>query len=70
MLVFAGGIGEHSADVRAGVCERLALLGVEIDTARNDASEPLLSTGSSRVIVRIVPAQEEIQMAREVRKRL
>ena len=70
MLVFAGGIGEHSADVRAGVCERLALLGVEIDSVRNAASEPLLSTGSSRIIVRIVPAQEEIQMAREVRKRL
>ncbi|MBV8629512.1 MAG: acetate/propionate family kinase [Silvibacterium sp.] len=70
MLVFAGGIGEHSADVRAGVCEQLALLGVEIDPARNAASEPVLSTGPSRVVVRIVPAQEEIQMAREVRARL
>ncbi len=70
MLVFAGGIGEHSADVRAGVCKQLALLGVELDGSRNAASEPLLSTPSSRVIVRIVPAQEEIQMAREVRKRL
>ena len=70
MLIFAGGIGEHSADVRAGVCQRLALLGVELDHTRNAASEPLLSTDSSRVAVRIVPAQEEIQMAREVRKRL
>ena len=70
MLVFAGGIGEHSADVRAGVCERLALLGVEFDAAHNAASESLLSTNSSRIIVRIVPAEEEIQMAREVRARL
>jgi acetate kinase len=70
MLVFAGGIGEHSADVRAGVCERLALLGVELDAARNAASESLLAAESSRVIVRIVPAEEEIQMAREVRARL
>ena len=70
MLVFAGGIGEHSAEVRAGVCERLALLGVEIDSARNSASEPILSSDTSRVPVRIVPAQEEIQIAREVRARL
>jgi len=70
MLVFAGGIGEHSAQVRAGVCERLALLGVGLDATRNAASEPILSTGSSHVVVRIVPAQEEIQMAREVRARL
>lgn len=70
MLVFAGGIGEHSADVRAGVCERLALLGIDLDAARNAASDPLLSTDSSRVIVRITPAQEEIQMAREIRTRL
>ena len=70
MLVFAGGIGEHSAEVRAGVCERLALLGVELDSARNAASEPVLSRDSSSVEVRIVPAQEEIQMAREVRARL
>jgi len=70
MLVFAGGIGEHSAQVRIGVCERLALLGVGLDATRNAASEPILSTGSSHVVVRIVPAQEEIQMAREVRARL
>jgi len=70
MLVFAGGIGEHSAQVRSGVCERLTLLGVELDTARNEASQSLLSTDASRVTVRIVPAQEEVQMAREVRKRL
>ena len=71
MLVFAGGIGEHSAPVRAGVCERLAFLGIDLDPARNAAAaEPLFSTDSSRVAVRIVPAQEEIQMAREIRARL
>jgi acetate kinase len=70
MLVFAGGIGEHSAQVRANVCAQLAMLGVELDAARNAASERVLSSHRSRVTVRIVPAQEEIQIAREVRKRL
>ncbi len=70
MLVFAGGIGEHSAQVRAEVCGPLGLLGVTLDPERNAASASVLSSDDSRVTVRIVPAQEEVQMAREVRVRL
>ena len=70
MLVFAGGIGEHSAQVRAEVCARLGLLGVQLDAQSNAASKSVLSSKESRVEVRIVPAEEEIQIAREVRKRL
>jgi acetate kinase len=64
-LVFAGGIGEHSAPVRADVCSQLRLLGVELDAARNGTGDGVLSTGP--VQVRIVPSQEEAQIAREVR---
>lgn len=70
MLLFAGGIGEHSAQVRSEVCARLSILSVKLDADRNTASEPQLSSGDSSVVVRIVPAQEELQMAREVRARL
>jgi acetate kinase len=70
MLVFAGGIGEHSAPVRADVCGRLGLLGVAFDPERNATSASVLSSDDSRVTVRVVPAQEEIQIAREVRARL
>jgi len=70
MLVFSGGIGERSAQVRAGVCGQLGVLGVDLDAERNDASGRILSSGTSRVEVRVVPAQEEIQIAREVRARL
>jgi acetate kinase len=66
-LVFAGGIGEHSPQIRAAVCDRLAILNIHLDSAKNAASEPILSTDKSAVQVRIVPAQEESQMAREVR---
>ena len=61
-LIFAGGIGENSAQVRADVCSQLGLLGVELDAARNAG---VLSTGP--VEVRVVPSQEEAQIAREVR---
>lgn len=69
-LVFAGGIGEHSAEVRAKVCAQLRLLGVEINEERNQASQALLSLEESPVEVRIVPSQEEAQIAREVRSLL
>jgi acetate kinase len=65
-LVFAGGIGEHSAEVRARICAQLKLLGIEIEAARNRASESILSTG--RIEVRIVNTKEEAQIAREVRR--
>ncbi len=64
-LVFAGGIGEHSAAVRTNVCSRLGLLGVALDQAANGSSAEVIS--SSKVEVRIVPSQEEAQIAREVR---
>ncbi len=70
MLVFAGGIGERSAQVRANVCAQLAVLGVDLAEDQNMASKPIISNDASRVGVRIVPAQEEVQMAREVRTRL
>lgn len=70
LLVFAGGIGEHSAQVRASVCAKLKLLGVGLDSPRNDKAESIVSSAGSTVQVRIVPAQEEAQIAREVRRLL
>jgi acetate kinase len=67
MLVFAGGIGERSAQIRANVCAHLSILGVYLAKDRNAAPEPLISADASRVEVRIVPAQEEVQMARVIR---
>ena len=43
-LVFAGGIGENSVEVRARVCSGLQFLGIELDEARNIANAPVIST--------------------------
>ncbi len=67
LLVFTGGIGEHSADVRANVCRRLAFLGVTLDAGRNDMSGLLISADASRIAVRVVPSEEEKQIAWECR---
>jgi acetate kinase len=65
-LVFAGGIGEHSAPARARICEGLQFLGLQFDAARNEASAPIISIDGSRVTVRIIRTDEEGIIAREV----
>ncbi len=40
-LVFTGGIGENSSDVRGHCCEGLATLGIELDEERNQARSRL-----------------------------
>ena len=65
VLIFSGGIGENSPEVRRRACEGLGSLGVEIDEARNAAGEPLISTGASRVKVRVIRTDEEAMIARE-----
>ncbi|MEO8527044.1 MAG: acetate/propionate family kinase [Caldimonas sp.] len=65
-LVFAGGIGEHAAPVRARICEGLAFLGIEVDAERNASHAPLLSASGSRVQVRVMRTDEEMMIARAV----
>ncbi len=64
-LVFAGGIGENSPEVRLRVCEGLAYLGIDVDEGRNAAGETLISTDASPVRVRVIRTDEEVVIARE-----
>ncbi|HEX4263692.1 MAG TPA: acetate/propionate family kinase [Verrucomicrobiae bacterium] len=65
-LVFAGGIGEHAAPVRARICEGLGFLGIELDSSRNAAHADVISKTGSRVEVRIIRTDEELMIARSV----
>jgi acetate kinase len=64
-LVFSGGIGENSPEVRRLVCEGLEFLGIALDDGRNATGEPLISTDTSPTRVRVIPTDEEIMIARE-----
>ncbi len=68
-LVFTAGVGEHSARVRADVCERLGFLGVELDPELNARSIPDsdVATSESAVRVLVIAAREELVVARAVR---
>ena len=63
-LVFTAGIGEHAPWIRSAVCARLAWLGIELDPAANDAGADRISTGASRIDVRVIATDEEAVIAR------
>ena len=68
-LVFTGGIGENSAEVRALAASRLRIQGVVIDADLNAvhgrASGGRISPSNSRVPCLVVPTNEELMIARE-----
>ena len=65
-LVFAGGIGENAAPVRARICDGLDFLGVKLDQARNAKNAAVISANASAVKVRVIRTDEELMIARSV----
>ncbi len=65
-LVFAGGIGENAAIVRARICEGLGFCGIELNDSRNAETAGVISTDASRVTVRVIRTDEELMIARSV----
>jgi acetate kinase len=63
-IIFSGGIGEHAPTVRARICDGLEFLGVGLDTDRNASNAPIISSPAARVVVRVIPTDEEIMIAR------
>ncbi|WP_257308707.1 acetate/propionate family kinase [Geothrix fuzhouensis] len=66
-ITFTAGIGTHSTYVRAKVCSKLGFLGVKLDPEANEhgTGERIISTPDSRVVVTVVPTNEELMIARE-----
>lgn len=62
-LVFTGGIGEHSAEIRTRICRGLTWMGLEFDEAANDAGGPCITKPSSAVSAWVVPTDEERMIA-------
>ena len=65
-LVFSGGIGENSPQVRCRASQRLGILGTDLDGGRNAIGEPLISSAASTVGARVIPTDEETMIAREL----
>ena len=67
-VVFTGGIGENSPDVRARICAGMEWAGLKIDSARNSETvgkEAMISTDDSRLLAYAIPTDEELLIARD-----
>jgi acetate kinase len=69
-LVFTGGIGQNSPEVRSAVAEGLGFLGVALDQAANSAidGDGDVSAAEAPVRTLVVHAREDIEVARDVRR--
>jgi acetate kinase len=69
-VVFCGGIGEHAFRIRERICRGFEWLGVELDDARNQAAETVISSDRSRARVFVIPTNEEMMIARHTARLL
>ena len=68
MLIFTGGVGENSNDLRRWVSHNMEFLGIEIDDAINDRTrgvDTILSTPNSKVKVAVIATNEELVIAQD-----
>ena len=64
-VVFTGGIGENSAEVRSASCSDLAILGITIDETLNASpeKEKKITSADSPTAVLVIPTNEELVIA-------
>jgi acetate kinase len=62
-LVFAGGIGENSAALRARICAGLEYLGVHVDPGRNERNDAIISAPGAPATLRVIRTDEESVIA-------
>lgn len=71
-IVFTGGIGENTKEVRSYICNHLSFMGVKIDEEANTktvkGAEGEISTKDSNVRIMVIPTNEEIVIARDTKK--
>jgi acetate kinase len=67
-IVFTGGIGENSPEVRATICKGLEWAGLRIDPVKNEQAigrENRISTDDSKLHAYAIPTDEELLIARD-----
>ena len=66
LLIFTGGVGENSYDLREYVCRNMEFFGIEVNDALNRVTRgtnTILSTDNSKVKVAVVATNEELVIA-------
>jgi acetate kinase len=72
-LVFTAGIGENGPELRSAVCAKLENFGIKLDPTKNAAcraTEADISANDSPAKIFVIPANEELVLAREVYRQI
>lgn len=64
-IVFTGGIGENSNNIRKEICSYLGILGVKIDNRKNSNKKNDITAQGSKIKVFVIPTNEERIIAEE-----
>jgi acetate kinase len=70
LLIFTGGIGENGCETRENICKDFEFLGLEFDKQANEgvrSKEMIISKKESKVIVMIIPTNEEFVIASDTK---
>ena len=73
VLTFTAGVGEKGQDSRKAICENLKIFGIELDEGKNQEAkgvEAKISSDNSKVLVYVIPTNEELMIAKETMKLL
>ena len=66
LVIFTGGVGENSSDLRRWVCKDMEFMGIQIDDSINDATHgdnAIISTADAKVKVAVIATNEELVIA-------
>ena len=68
LIIFTGGVGENSAELRQWVSHNMEFMGIEINDAVNSVTrgtDTIISTENSKVKVAVIATNEELVIAQD-----
>ena len=71
VITFTAGVGERGRGSRKAICEKLQFMGVKLNEQANEdafAVEAKISADDSKVLVYVVPTNEELMIAKETER--
>ena len=69
-IIFTAGVGENDTRMRAKILEKMNWLGIELDQTANRTKQTRISTTDSKVAALVIPTNEELAIALEIKKLL
>lgn len=64
-IIFSGGIGERSAEVRARICSDFGFIGGILDEKRNRHNERLISGDGSSIGIHVIQSREDVSIIKQ-----